>query len=626
MLYFNQSIYIHSHIETPHGVRRLGGGGIWQFRPETMELEVFIRGLVNPWGHHIDRWGQSFATDGAGGEGINYCLPGAYYTTAPDAVRILKGLNPGSPKYCGLEVASGRHLPEAWQGNLLTNDFRGNRVCRFIVSDDGAGFAVARAGRADQDPARRLPADRRQDGARRRDLHRRLVQPDHPARRGRFPRPPARPHPRPDLARHGQGPAARRSSQARRRDSCRSCSTRSRRPRTGPGSRPSACSRSGAPARSCRPWRPGSAGSTQPIPSSSIIDSKRSGPIRRSTSSSPSCSVRCSTRAIPRVRAAATRVVRHWHRRLPDPLALLAAARRGRRPARPARGGASPGPDPQPSRRPRLALRALDRPVDLFLDYALWLTARELQSRLASRGAGRAGSTSAAIRGTWSSRSRRSARPRCSSRCSPCSGPAACRPDRDESVQTMIASLGGPAELALVLELAETQGPLPSSRRAALLGALIRATQQRKVVPAGDLTRLGRLIEPRDDAAEPPRDPGGRALEGLGPPAHADRAGEVRRSVGPDPAGRPSMRSIQLGDPAGRQVVVSLAERGATPDVQALALASLAGEDPKTAAPPTAAWLSRLAAEQGAVAAAGPVAVPRAARRPGPAGSGACRR
>ncbi|HEX3451521.1 MAG TPA: PVC-type heme-binding CxxCH protein, partial [Isosphaeraceae bacterium] len=60
MLYFNQSVYIHSHIETPRGVRRLGGGGIWQFRPETMELEVFTHGLVNPWGHHFDRWGQSF--------------------------------------------------------------------------------------------------------------------------------------------------------------------------------------------------------------------------------------------------------------------------------------------------------------------------------------------------------------------------------------------------------------------------------------------------------------------------------------------------------------------------------------------------------------------------------------
>src|SRR5579871_2485593 len=41
MLYFNQSIYIHSHVETPWGVRRLGGGGIWQFRPESAWLDVF---------------------------------------------------------------------------------------------------------------------------------------------------------------------------------------------------------------------------------------------------------------------------------------------------------------------------------------------------------------------------------------------------------------------------------------------------------------------------------------------------------------------------------------------------------------------------------------------------------
>ena len=40
LLYMNQSIYIHSHVETPHGVRRLGGGGIWHFRPETAQLDV----------------------------------------------------------------------------------------------------------------------------------------------------------------------------------------------------------------------------------------------------------------------------------------------------------------------------------------------------------------------------------------------------------------------------------------------------------------------------------------------------------------------------------------------------------------------------------------------------------
>ncbi|MEO1995035.1 MAG: PVC-type heme-binding CxxCH protein, partial [Planctomycetaceae bacterium] len=105
-LYFNQSIYIHSHIETPYGVKRLNGGGIWQFRPETLELNVYARGLVNPWGHQLDAFGQSLATDGAGGEGINYIVPQAAYVTAVGVPRILHGLNPGSPKYCGLEICS----------------------------------------------------------------------------------------------------------------------------------------------------------------------------------------------------------------------------------------------------------------------------------------------------------------------------------------------------------------------------------------------------------------------------------------------------------------------------------------------------------------------------------------
>ena len=140
-LYFNQSVYIHSHVETPHGVKRLGGKGIWRFRPETMELDIFCRGFVNPWGHAFDEWGQSFVTDGAYGEGINYVFPGSVWVTAPGAPRIVKGLNPGSPKHCGLEIVGGRHLPDDWQGDMLTNDFRGHRVCRFKISEDQSGYA-----------------------------------------------------------------------------------------------------------------------------------------------------------------------------------------------------------------------------------------------------------------------------------------------------------------------------------------------------------------------------------------------------------------------------------------------------------------------------------------------------
>jgi putative heme-binding domain-containing protein len=140
-LYFNQSIYIHSHVETPWGVQRLNAGGVWQFRPDTLHLGVFARGLVNPWGIDFDSHGTAFATDGAGGEGINYIVPGAAYTTAFGASRILAGLNPGSPKHCGLEIVESTHLPDDWYGSFITCDFRGHRVCRFTLREDGSGFS-----------------------------------------------------------------------------------------------------------------------------------------------------------------------------------------------------------------------------------------------------------------------------------------------------------------------------------------------------------------------------------------------------------------------------------------------------------------------------------------------------
>ena len=143
-LYFNQSIYIHSHVETPHGVKRLNAGGIWRFNPDRTELDVFARGWVNAWGHAFDKYGQSLVTDGAGSEGINHAIPGGYYLTSegPHKQRILHGMNPGSPKYCGLEVVSGRHFPDDWQGDVVTNDFRGHRVCRFKLQADGSTFAA----------------------------------------------------------------------------------------------------------------------------------------------------------------------------------------------------------------------------------------------------------------------------------------------------------------------------------------------------------------------------------------------------------------------------------------------------------------------------------------------------
>lgn len=140
-IYFNQSVYIHSHVETPFGVRRLMGSGIWQYQPRTGRLEVFSMGQINPWGHIFDDWGQSFTTDGANGQGINYVFPGATFACLPNQLpRILKGMNSGQPKHCGLAQISGSHFTTEWQGQLITCDFRGHRVNRFALTEQGSGY------------------------------------------------------------------------------------------------------------------------------------------------------------------------------------------------------------------------------------------------------------------------------------------------------------------------------------------------------------------------------------------------------------------------------------------------------------------------------------------------------
>jgi len=140
-LYFNQSIYINSHVETPWGVSRLNAAGVWRLRPEQLRLEVHARGMTNPWGHAFDRWGQSFGTDGAGGGGLSYTFPGAAFPSAHDVARTIRSLHPGRPKECGLEALSGRHLPESWRGDFITADFRANRIVRYRLTENGSGYS-----------------------------------------------------------------------------------------------------------------------------------------------------------------------------------------------------------------------------------------------------------------------------------------------------------------------------------------------------------------------------------------------------------------------------------------------------------------------------------------------------
>jgi glucose/arabinose dehydrogenase len=140
-IYMNQSIYTHTHVETPHGVVRLNSAGIWRFNPSTYRLEVFTKGGCNPWGHAWDDYGNSFFTDGAGFQGISYCVPGAMYFTYAGARRELQSISPGNyPKFAGLEVVRSPQFPDDWQSDFITCDFRAHRVVHFKYNEAGAGF------------------------------------------------------------------------------------------------------------------------------------------------------------------------------------------------------------------------------------------------------------------------------------------------------------------------------------------------------------------------------------------------------------------------------------------------------------------------------------------------------
>jgi len=142
-LWMSQSIYTRSEVETPHGVVRLRSGGVFRFEPASQKLEVVFKGWVNSWGHQFDEFGQSFLTDGAGFQGINWGVPGAMYFTYAKARRILQSVSPGNyPKFASLEIIRSQHFPADWQGRVVTCDFRANRVTSFDVSESGAGYVT----------------------------------------------------------------------------------------------------------------------------------------------------------------------------------------------------------------------------------------------------------------------------------------------------------------------------------------------------------------------------------------------------------------------------------------------------------------------------------------------------
>jgi putative heme-binding domain-containing protein len=595
MMYFNQSIYIHSHIETPYGPRRLGGGGVWQFRPETGRLEVFARGWWNPWGHHFDRWGQSFLTDGAGTEGVNPIVVGASYTATPGATRMLQGLNPGHPKYCGCEIVSGRHLPQAWRGNLITPDFRGHRVCRFILAPEGSGYtATLQADLVKSNHPAFRPVDVKMgpDGAiYLADWYNPIIQhgevdfrdPRRDVSHGRIWRITAKGRPlvpRPQLVNAKTADlleALRAPEDWTRHHARRVLKER------GPSVLPELKEWVAKLDRANPALEPLLLEALWTYQSLDVVEPKLLPALLQSGDY--------------RIRAAAVRVVSAWRDRLPDPLVLLAPRVADDHAQVRLEAVRALGHVPD-VRAASLALTALDRPMDKYLDYGLWLTLRELvpqwlpaleQGRLSFADNPRhllfalQAADSRAVLGPLVELIR--------------SGKAA---DGEISMLALIATLGGPQELSLVFDRVMDRSRRPVLDRIRLLEALEQAIRQRNVRPAGDLARLVPLLKEDNETlrAVAARVAGLWGMEAARPQllefARDEKTSDRLRQAALDGL-------TSLGGKVSRDALERLAETNGSGVRRRMALVALGGLDAKAAAARASGVLSSLSNSEEAI-------------------------
>ncbi len=157
-LVMHQGLHCYSRVVTAHGVVQLYGAGFWRWWPRSGRLEAYPTGMpLNPWGTAFTKEGQPIQVAGAagmfwarpmevsvpeipleqaGGKGEAAGLP--YFLLSrfmlPHSGQIIK--TAGLRKFCGVDIPGNAHWPEAMQGEIVTGGFFENAIYRHRLIDD----------------------------------------------------------------------------------------------------------------------------------------------------------------------------------------------------------------------------------------------------------------------------------------------------------------------------------------------------------------------------------------------------------------------------------------------------------------------------------------------------------
>jgi putative heme-binding domain-containing protein len=141
-LYFQEGTFHHTQVETPYGSpERCANAGVFRFEPRTHKFEVYVSySFANPHGHVFDYWGQDFVTDGTGN--VNYFAAG--FSGRIDFPGKHRGMEPffkQRVRPCpATEILASRHFPDSMQGHYLDANvigFQGILQYRFEEKDSG---------------------------------------------------------------------------------------------------------------------------------------------------------------------------------------------------------------------------------------------------------------------------------------------------------------------------------------------------------------------------------------------------------------------------------------------------------------------------------------------------------
>ena len=120
--YMHEGVFLYTGVETPWGPFRAHDASVLHYFPKAFRFDVLSHcGYANPWGHVVDRWGQSILNDASGGRNHFFAHHMANSNYPHKNSKGRDFFFPARPA-AGVEIISSKHFPEEVQGSFVVNN------------------------------------------------------------------------------------------------------------------------------------------------------------------------------------------------------------------------------------------------------------------------------------------------------------------------------------------------------------------------------------------------------------------------------------------------------------------------------------------------------------------------